>query len=265
MKEFFDDSNWQSVTLPHDWAIEGPFYVGDDPKIDGPMGRLPIHGVGWYRRRLTKTEDDEGKSIYLEIEGAYSYTMVWLNEQLVGGWPFGYNSFRLDLTPYLKVGEDNMLSIRLDNPIDSSRFYSGGGIYRDIWLTKVPAVQVGQYGTFITTKDVSDSSATIDLAVDIENKAKADSKIEVATTIHILDPATGRAADKVSEFPRQTVNMRTGQKTSLSSSVTLNDPRLWGPGPDQTPNLYVAVTRLYNLPAVVVGPHRRLFLSLSRN
>lgn len=126
-KKSFNDDVWESVTLPHDWAIKGPFYVGDNVTIGGPMGRLPIHGVGWYRRKLEKTRDDEGKSIYLEIEGAQSYAMVWVNEQLVGGWPFGYNSFRLDLTPYLEIGEDNLLAIRLDNPTASSRFYSGGG------------------------------------------------------------------------------------------------------------------------------------------
>lgn len=112
-KNSFDDSNWETVTLPHDWAINGPFYKGDDVPVTGGMGRLPIQGVAWYRRKLTFTAEDKNKVVYLDIDGAMSYAMVWLNGNLVGGWPYGYNSFRLELTPYLKLGDDNLLAIRL--------------------------------------------------------------------------------------------------------------------------------------------------------
>jgi beta-galactosidase len=246
MKRSFNDSSWESVTLPHDWAIKGPFYTEAISKIGGPMGRLPIHGVGWYRRKLESTPDDEGKSIYLEVEGAQSYAMVWLNEQLVGGWPYGYNSFRLDLTPYLIIGKDNVLAIRLDNPVASSRFYPGGGIYRNVWLTKVSAVQISQYGTFITSKDVSIASANLDLAVQIENRATTDWEVTLDTAIHVLHPTTGRALDKVATFPRDTATLKAGQKKSVTGSITLRNPRHWGPPPAQTPNLYVAITRIHH-------------------
>ncbi len=148
----FNDEAWEQVSLPHDWAIKGPFYEGPKPEVGGGMGRLPGQGVAWYRRKLTMTETDKGKSIYLDIDGAMSYAMVWLNGNLVGGWPYGYNSFRLDLTPYLKFGGDNQLAIRLDNPNQSSRWYTGGGLYRNVWLTKLAPVHVAQWGTFIRTK-----------------------------------------------------------------------------------------------------------------
>lgn len=112
-QDSFDDSTWESITLPHDWAIKGPFYEGDDVPVTGGMGRLPIQGVGWYRKKITVTEEDMKKVVYLDIDGAQSYAVVWLNGNLVGGWPYGYNSFRLELTPYLKPGDDNQLAIRL--------------------------------------------------------------------------------------------------------------------------------------------------------
>ena len=123
--ERFDDSQWQSVTIPHDWAISGPFYKGEDPVVGGGMGRLPSPGVAWYRNKLTFTEADKGKSILLDVDGAMSYAMVWLNGHLVGGWPFGYASWQVDLTPYVNYHSDNQLAIRIDNPAASSRWYPG--------------------------------------------------------------------------------------------------------------------------------------------
>lgn len=240
----FNDGAWEQVNLPHDWAIKGPFYTEDNPMIGGGMGRLPVHGVGWYRRKLSMTPADEGKSIYLDIDGSLSYTMVWLNGNLVGGWPYGYNSFRLDLTPYIKAGDENQLAIRVDNPPNSARWYPGGGIYRNVWLTKVNQVHVGQSGTYITSRDVSSKSATLDLAVHVGNKAKTSQRIDVVTDVYIFDSATGRIGLKVAEFPRASVNIQAGQKQSVSSSVKINRPRLWGPVPMQTPNLYIAVTHL---------------------
>ena len=117
----FDDKTWEEVNLPHDWAIKGPFYTEEHAPVGGGMGRLPVQGVAWYRKKLNIPTSAAGKCIYLDIDGAMSYAMVWLNGHLVGGWPYGYNSFRLDLTPCIKPGGDNQLAIRLDNPANSSR------------------------------------------------------------------------------------------------------------------------------------------------
>src|SRR5690606_1652749 len=108
----FDDSAWESVSLPHDYAIAGPY----TDSVSSSMGRLPSRGVGWYRRKVTVAEPGAGKSYFLDLDGAMSYSMVWVNGQFAGGWPYGYSSYRLDITEHLVSGEDNVIAIRVDNP-----------------------------------------------------------------------------------------------------------------------------------------------------
>ncbi|CAG9940132.1 unnamed protein product [Clonostachys rosea f. rosea IK726] len=244
----FDDEKWDVVNLPHDWAISGPFYTDADGEaiVGGGMGRLPVHGVGWYRREIEKTTEDKDKQIYLDIDGAMSFAMVWLNGELIGGWPYPYNSFRLDLTPHLKDGGDNILAIRLDNPVKSARWYPGGGIYRNVWLTKVEKTHVGQWGTFIKSRDVSSESATLDLTVEVENSEEDTVSVDVVTEVFVLDSASDTAGEKVASFPKESVQAKSGEKTSVTGSITISNPQLWGPPPTQTPHLYVAITKLYS-------------------
>lgn len=245
-KACFNDGEWEKLDLPHDWAINGPFYEGEDSPVSGGMGRLPSHGVGWYRRTVSFEEADEDKSIYLDVEGAMSYATVWLNGVIVGGWPYGYASFRLDLTPYVKTGK-NKLAIRLDNALENSRWYPGGGIYRDVWLTKVHETHVGQSGTFITAKDISSDEATLDLVVQVENSATSNgtTKVRVETEVFEYDAQSEAQGTKVGEFPSETVTVKAGAVDSLEVSATVQSPKLWGPIPQQKPNMYIAVTRLF--------------------
>lgn len=237
----FDDSKWETVNVPHDWAIKGPFRASGIPNS---MGALPINGVGWYRRNLTITSSDADKSIFLDIDGAMSNSAVWINGNLIGGWPYGYNSFRLDLTPYLKTGE-NVLAVRIDNPNNFSRWYPGAGLYRNVWLVKVDQTHVAQYGTYITTPSVSASSAKVDLTVQVENKGTASRQVDVNTDIYVLDSKTGQAGgDIVASFSKVTTSVAAGAKQSVNASATVANPRLWGPKPEQEPNMYVAVTTL---------------------
>src|SRR5262249_46215470 len=157
-------------------------------------------GVVWYRKHLDIPAADAGKSIFLDIDGAMSYSEVWLNGRFVGGWPFGYTSFQLDLTPYVKPGAENVLAIGLDNPSSSSRWYPGDGIYRHVWLTKTAPVHVAHWGTYLTTPDVSDESATVTLNVSVDNDSKNDVPTSVATQIYELD-----ASDKKSVEPVATI------------------------------------------------------------
>ncbi|KAK0727782.1 glycoside hydrolase family 2 protein [Lasiosphaeria miniovina] len=239
----FDDSGWESLNLPHDWAIKGPFNA---PGVGGGMGRLPSNGVGWYRRKLTVTDADAGKTIFLDVDGAMSYAAVWLNGNWVGGWPYGYASFRLDLTPYLKPGADNLLAVRVDNAVENSRWYPGAGIYRNVWLVKVDPVHVGQYGTYVTTPVVSAQSATVNLAVTVENKGSASRDVNVDAKIYALDADTGQTlSDKVvATFPTVKVTVAAGASQAVNGSATVASPLLWGPPPAQKPNMYVAVTTL---------------------
>ena len=238
----FDDSQWQAVQLPHDWAITGPFYQGWDTPVGGGMGRLPSPGVAWYRKSLNFNEADLNKSIFLDIDGAMSYAMVWLNGHLVGGWPYGYASWQVDLTPYIKLGENNQLAIRIDNPPASSRWYPGGGLYRNVWLTKTAPVHIAQWGVHITTPKVSKKSADINVAVTLENKSPQNTTFTTVTDIYAIDAKDIKQGEPVASLATSPVIINAQQQKQVSANITLHNPRLWGPLPNQTPNRYVAVT-----------------------
>lgn len=240
----FDDNGWEKINLPHDWAIKGPFQKGDNAEVGGGMGRLPVNGVAWYRRKLDIPKSDAGKSIFLDIDGSMSYAIVWCNGKLVGGWPYGYNSWRVDLTPYVVPGGVNQLAIRLDNPNYSARWYPGAGLYRNVWLTKTNPVHVAQYGTYITTKEVSKSSATLSLEVTVDNQSKKSAGVEAVTQIYALDANGNKSGSAVAAFPALKTNITAGGNGKVSGSIVLKNPKLWGPRPTQTPNLYLAVTTL---------------------
>ena len=232
----FDDASWETISLPHDWAIKGPFQDDNNPEVGGGMGRLPSNGVAWYRKQLNISQADKDKSIFLDVDGAMSYAMVWLNGNLVGGWPYGYNSWRLDLTPYINFNGDNQLAIRVDNPNHSARWYPGAGIYRNIWLTKTNKVHVAHWGTKVSTRNVSTESATIDFLVKIDNNSDTNAEVEVITKIYFYN-------EKVAEFSNQS-NVSNKNSGEINSSVDIENPKLWGPPPTQTPNLYKAITTL---------------------
>lgn len=241
----FKDETWEKINLPHDWAINKPFYTGDNPEVGGGMGRLPSHGVAWYRKRINIPSSDQGKIIYLDIDGAMSYAMVWLNGHLVGGWPYGYNSFRLDMTPYLKFGGQNQIAIRVDNPNYSARWYPGGGIYRNVWLTKTTPVHVAQWGTFVTTPEVSAKEATVNLSLKIENKTNSVQTVEARTQIYLADDFGKVKGKTIADFPVETISLNANEKQIKESKLTLKNPKLWGAYPLQKQNLYIARTRLF--------------------
>jgi len=240
----FDDSSWKQVNLPHDWAIKETFFDGVKAKVGGGMGRLPVNGVAWYRKKLDIQESDKGKSIFLDVDGAMSYAIVWLNGNLVGGWPYGYNSWRMDLTPYIVPGGKNQLAIRIDNPNNSARWYPGAGIYRNVWLVKTAPVHIAQWGTFVTTNNVSAKSATIDMEITIDNDSKKENTVDISTQIYALDKKGAKTGKVVGVFPSVKTKIEAGVSLKVKSSVSIKNPRLWGPVPTQKPNLYIAVTYL---------------------
>ena len=178
----FDDSGWRRLDIPHDWGIEGPF-MQERP---GDTGKLPWQGVGWYRKTLPITAADEGRRIYLDIDGAMAYSAVWLNGRFVGGWPYGYTSYRLDLTPHVDFRGKNVLAVRLDNPDDSSRWYPGSGLYRNVWLVKSAPVHVAQWGVYVTTPIVSAEEAVVKVDVQVDNTTDSKVSIALTTAIHEL-------------------------------------------------------------------------------
>jgi beta-galactosidase len=231
----FDDSQWRLLNLPHDWGIEGPF----KQEYPGETGKLPWWGVGWYRKHLSVPASDQGKRIFLDVDGAMAYATVWLNGHYFGGWPYGYASWRMDLTPGLNFGGDNVIAIRLDNPKNSSRWYPGGGIYRNVWLVKTAPVHVAQWGTYVTTPEITADSATVKLDVTLDNDSDAEATVSVKNQIFELgaDGAKGRS---IAEFPASAVTIPAHHSlpTELSGPA-IEHPKLWSL---EKPSRYVVVT-----------------------
>jgi beta-galactosidase len=228
-----DDSGWRRLDLPHDWGIEGPF-AQENP---GETGKLPWWGVGWYRKRITLPDEKGERRYYLDIDGAMSHSRVWLNGQPVGGWPYGYASYRLDLTPFVRPGE-NLLAIRLDNPPSSSRWYPGGGLYRNVWLVKTSSLHVAHWGTFVTTPEVSPRAATVKVTVTVDNRAGAAARAVVKIALHPLGTGDRPGAAVATSTPTEVAVPATGA-ASTTITMPVRAPRLWSLG---APNLYLAVT-----------------------
>lgn len=234
-----DDSAWDEVVVPHDWGIAGPFLV-EGPH--GGMGRLESWGVGWYRRELDVSAEDAQRRLHLEVDGAMSYSTVWVNGELVGGWPYGYNSWRLDLTDHLVPGGRNVLAIRLDNPPRSARWYPGGGLFRDVHLVRTSPLAVAQWGTRVTTPTVARDAATIEVEVMLDNASDEDVDAVVRTEILPLDPDGPRAGAPAVRAEDLEMTVRGGSKQVGTACATLEEPALWGPPPTQHPHRYIALT-----------------------
>lgn len=221
----FDDSQWRKLDLPHDWGIEGPFRA----ELENETGKLPWPGIGWYRKTLTLQESDKGKTIYLDFDGAMSQAKVFVNGKFAGEWPYGYSSFRVDLTPNLKFGQENVIAVRLDNPVKSSRWYPGGGIYRHVWLVKANPVHLAYNGTFARFENVSPQSAEVVITSEIEGAPAG------AEFVHELFDATGK----------RVANVRSASPTAR---LQVKSPTLWSTG-----NPY-----LYKLRTTVVKGNEKL-------
>lgn len=244
----FDDAKWKSVMVPHDWAIYGPFSVDNDKQNlaitqdgqkeamehAGRTGGLPFVGVGWYRLDFEAPDFKEGKKATLVFDGAMSHARVYINGKEAGYWPYGYNSFCVDATPYLKIGEVNTLAVRLENEHESSRWYPGAGLYRNVHLIVNEQAHIPVWGTQVTTPEVSQEFARIHFSTELDMPAdKKISDYQVETEIMnpdgvlvLADCRSGREEDK----------------NRFIQDFVLKNPSLWSP---ETPALYTAVTKIY--------------------
>lgn len=231
-----NDAAWQKLNLPHDWAIAGPFRSD----LTGETGKLPWKGIGWYRKHFTVPASDAGKQIFVDFDGAMAYAKIWLNGKYVGTWPYGYNSFRMDLTPFIKPGQENILAVRLDTESWDSRWYPGGGIYRHVWLVKTNPVHVGHWGTYITTPKITDKSALVKLAVTVDNAADKKVNAIVRTSLFELDINNNPKA-KVATTKESILELKPGASVVTESEVTIANPKRWD---IKSPNRYVAQTSI---------------------
>ncbi|MGA2540460.1 MAG: sugar-binding domain-containing protein [Verrucomicrobiota bacterium] len=222
----FDDTAWRKLDLPHDWSIEGP-YTATDP-TGGSGGSLPT-GIGWYRRALTAPEAWQGKKVFVEFDGVYQNSDVWLNGQLLGHRPFGYISFEYNLTPWLKFGQTNILAVRVDNSRQpNSRWYSGSGIYRHVWVTVTDPLHVAHWGTYVTTPKVSADSATVRVRTQVQNDSPGRRELTLLTQI-----LNAKGAVVAGGETNQTLAGGASQESDQTFDVA--QPALWSP---DSPNLY---------------------------
>ncbi len=231
-KPDFDDSAWRKLNLPHDWSIEGP-YTQSDP-TGGSGGSLPT-GIGWYRRTFVAPEAWRGREIFVDFDGVYQNSDVWLNGQLLGHRPFGYISFEYNLTPHLKLGATNVIAVRVDNSRQpNSRWYSGSGIYRHVWITVTEPVHVAQWGTYVTTPKVSADSATVRVRTQIQNDSPGNQDVTVTSQIlNSQNVVVGTMESKTTVAP--------GAVGEVGQTADVAKPDLWCL---DVPALYTVRTRL---------------------
>jgi beta-galactosidase len=234
----FEDSSWRTLRLPHDWAIEGPF----DSKWNPHTGGLPISGTGWYRKHFTVADSLRDRYLSIEFDGAMANARVWLNGHELGGRPYGYIGFSFDLTPYLHYGQDeNVLAVRLSPEENSSRWYPGAGIYRNVWLEVTGSVHVARWGTYVTTPEVSNASAAVQVKTELRNRETQEARVVLRTSV--LD-AAGR------QIARQTNDaaIGAGAAQTLTTTLAVPKPERWDIG---HPYLYTLVSEVMNGTRVV--------------
>lgn len=228
----FVDSGWRKLNLPHDWAIEGDFSQ-DNPSGTGG-GALP-GGVGWYRKTFVAENKDKGKHFRIEFDGVYMNSEVFINGTCLGKRPYGYISFSYDLTPYLKWGEKNVIAVRVDNAEQpNSRWYSGCGIYRNVWLLKTGDVCVAEWGTYVTTAKVDGQGASLNLVTTLENTGKENADVTVRS---VLKDAEGKEVAQV-ESPANVVAEKSAE---IAQKLQVTSPQLWDV---EHPYLYSLVTEV---------------------
>jgi len=233
-KPDYDDTSWRQLNLPHDWSIEGEFSADAPATAEG--GALPT-GTGWYRKTFPLDQSSEGKVFYIDFDGIMSNSEVWINGHYLGKRPYGYSSFRYELTPYLTFGPvHNVLAVRVDNSVQpASRWYTGSGIYRHVWWIEKHPLHVAHWGTFVTTPKVSAGLAEVKLELTLENKTGAGARLQVKS--QITDPGGNQVAETEGELVAGTGH------SPLTQRFEIKNPALWSP---ESPSLYTVATRVFS-------------------
>ncbi|HNT92398.1 MAG TPA: beta-galactosidase GalB [Bacteroidales bacterium] len=229
----FDDSGWRVMNLPHDWSIEGEFSESHPASPGG--GALP-GGIGWYRKTFRVSKADKEKMTYISFDGVYRNSEVWINGNHLGKRPYGYSSFRYDLTPFLKYGEeDNVIAVKVDNSAQpNSRWYTGSGIYRNVWLTTTGKIAVDHWGTYVTTPVVNTEEALLMVTTQIRNSSGSRADVRLETVVYDADN-------------RKVARAETGQVeiiiegATVTQELTVENPSLWSL---ENPSLYRVVTTI---------------------
>ncbi|UII24606.1 DUF4982 domain-containing protein [Fulvivirga maritima] len=230
-KPNFTDSTWRQLDLPHDWSIEGKFDKENPAGVGG--GALP-GGIGWYRKTFQLDKADSAKLVFIDFDGIYSNGEVWINGEYLGKRPNGYISYRYELTPHLHYGDqENVIAVKVNNDQQpNSRWYSGSGIYRNVWLVKTNKTFVEQYGTQVITPQVSSDSALVALNISIENRSSAQ-KVNIINNIVSEDGQTVASGTLEKD-------LKAGDN-QLSTEISVKQPHLWSV---DDPFMYKVVTTI---------------------
>jgi beta-galactosidase/beta-glucuronidase len=230
-KPDFKDSNWRKLDLPHDWSVEGTL----SPTLASCTGYLP-GGIAWYRKKLEIPADLNGKKIFIYFEGVYNRSTVYINGQQLGFRPNGYVSFAYDLTPYLKFGESNVLAVRVDHSQSAdSRWYTGSGIYRNVWLVTSDPLHFDLWGVTYQTKLINAKEAVVQVSADVKNETKAEAEAKVL--FQWLDQS-GKVVTQSSLKKK----VPAGGINKFTADLTVKSPLLWS---IEAPNLYQLKTTMY--------------------
>jgi beta-galactosidase len=225
----FDDASWRVLDLPHDWSIEDLPSTNDAPpspfnpsmSAGGAATGYVVGGTGWYRKHFTLPSSEAGKNVSICFDGVYMNADVWINGQHLGNHPYGYTPFVFDLTPYLKpIGQENILAVQVKNTGKNSRWYSGSGIYRHVWLAIADPAHIPFFGVHVVTTNISKSMATVSVFTTIENDRGADAAIRLRT--HLIGP-DGKAT-KPQEIE---IHVPAGKQQEFTQDFSVNKPVLW--------------------------------------
>lgn len=229
----FDDAAWRRLDVPHDWSIEGPF---DEKNPTGKAGGFLPAGVGWYRKHFNVPARDAGRRLFVEFDGVMANSDVWINGFHLGRRPYGYVSFRYELTEHLKPGAENVVAVRADNSGQpASRWYSGAGIYRHVRLVTTDPIHIEQWGTFVNTPRVTNTNATVNVRSAVVNQSRA--ARAVSLQVQIVNP-DGKVVASAETKPRQ---LDAGESADFTQELSVRDPARWDIA---SPNLYRAVARV---------------------
>lgn len=230
----YDDSKWRVLNLPHDWSIEGSF--SKDHPTTFNQGGLPA-GIGWYRKSFIMPASSKDKSVYIEFDGVYRNSEVWINGHYLGKRPNGYISFQYELTPYLKFGsEKNVIAVKVDNSAQpSSRWYTGSGIYRSVRLVTTNMIELSADMVYITCDNINQKSAHVHISSPLRNGLRVPQRVQLI--YQILD-----ANGKLIAQGKEDKDLRSYHSTGMASyTLTVNNPKLWSPS---HPNLYTGVVKI---------------------
>jgi beta-galactosidase len=236
-KPAFADADWRTLNLPHDWSIEGTFSKDNPASPEG--GALP-GGIGWYRKTFTVPAADKGKLLYIDFDGVYQKSTVYINGHELGFRPNGYISFEYELTPYLNFGGENTIAVKVDNSVQpNSRWYSGSGIYRNVWLVTTNKVAISHWGVHITTSEITSETAKVQADISINGVIPTENLRAISVDIRIEDKQGNIVA-----MPTAAHELIDGNFTVSVPEFTIKNPHLWSV---DDPYLYKVIISVYGI------------------